>query len=69
MANLATLTVARDGPMHGAELGRDALATVVAVRSDRTSEVFRQLQAAAAPRGKLAAVRELNQDVRRLALS
>jgi hypothetical protein len=69
MANLATLTMAHDDPLHGAELGRDALAAVGAVRSDRISEAFRQLQTAAVPHRKLAAVRELNQDIWRLVLS
>jgi transcriptional regulator with XRE-family HTH domain len=68
MANLATLTMARDDPMHGAELGRDALAAVGAVRSDRVSEAFRQLQTAGAPHRELPAVRELHQDIRRLVL-
>jgi len=69
MANLATLTMAHDDPLRGAELGRDALAAVGAVRSDRVSDAFRQLQTAAAPHRKLAAVRELNADIRRLVLS
>lgn len=69
MANLATLTMAHDDPLHGAELGRDALAAVGAVRSDRVSEAFRQLQTAAVPHRKLTAVRELNADIRRLVLS
>jgi hypothetical protein len=68
MANLATLTMAHDDPLQGAELGCDAVAAVGVVRST-VSEVFRQLQTAATPHRQLAAVRELNQDIRRLVLS
>lgn len=48
MANLATLTMAHDDPLHGAELGRDALAAVGAARSDRVSDAFRQLHGGSA---------------------
>ncbi|WP_328614555.1 hypothetical protein OHS18_42050 [Amycolatopsis sp. NBC_00355] len=69
MANLATLTMAHDDPLHDAELGRDAPAAAGAVRSERVFDAFRQLQTAATPYRQLAAVRELNQDIRRLVLS
>ncbi|MET9267009.1 helix-turn-helix transcriptional regulator [Amycolatopsis sp. NPDC004079] len=68
MANLATLTMSHGDPAHGAELGGDALAAVGAVRSDRVSDAFRQLQAAAAPFRQLPAVRELHGDIRRMVL-
>jgi hypothetical protein len=66
---LATLTMVHDDPLHGAELGRDALAAVGTVRSDRVSDAFRQLQTAAVLHRQLAAVRELNADIPQLVLS
>lgn len=63
MANLATLTMARDDPTHAVTLGNQALASVGAVRSDRVLDALRQLRRASQKHRRMAAVRELNQRV------
>lgn len=60
IANLATLTMARDDPGHAAQLGNQALSAVGAVRSDRVLDALRQLRGVSQRHRKLAVVRELN---------
>lgn len=60
MANLATLTMARDDPMHAVALGNDAVAAASSVRSDRVLDALRQLRNAGRQYGRVPAVRELN---------
>lgn len=55
-ANLAALTMARDDPHHAVALGRDALASVGGVRSDRVDDALRQLAAAGGRHRRLAEV-------------
>jgi hypothetical protein len=63
MANLATLTMARDDPAHAVELGNQAVAAVGAVRSDRVLDALRQLRGAGQQHHRMAAVRELSQRI------
>jgi hypothetical protein len=63
MANLATLTMARDDPPHAVTLGNQALEAVGAVRSDRVLDALKQLRHVSQRHQRVSAVRELNQHV------
>lgn len=63
MANLATLTMARDDPTYAVTLGNDALAAVGSVRSDRVLDAFRQLRNAGNKYQRVPVVNDLNHRV------
>lgn len=63
MANLATLTMARDDPAHAVTLGNDALAAVGSVRSDRVLDAFRKLRTAGNKYRRMPVANDLNHRV------
>ncbi|OLF06919.1 hypothetical protein BU204_35990 [Actinophytocola xanthii] len=66
IANLATLTMARDDPMHAVTLGSQAVTAASSVRSDRVLDALRQLRNAGRQYGRVPAVHELNQQIAQL---
>lgn len=63
LANLATLTMAREDPEHAVDLGNDAVASVGQVRSDRVFKALRQLRAAGKQYSSKPAVRDLTRRI------
>lgn len=59
VANLATLTMARDDPLHAVQLGNDALAAAAGVRSQRVSDALRQLRQTSVQHQTVPDVRDL----------
>jgi len=59
VANLATLTMARDDPLHAVQLGNDALAAAAGIRSERVSDALRQLRQTSVQHQTVPDVRDL----------
>lgn len=63
VANLATLTMARDDPLYAVQLGNNALAAANGIRSERVSDALRQLRQASVHHQAVPEVRDLTRQL------